>query len=421
MLRGMIHEPVMFLFKGIFMPFLGWLFIIPLTFIIPKKKNRIIFWGRDKGEFTDNVKYLFLHILSKHRNDFEAYFLTENSKVFDDLRYNKLPVLLYPGFKTAFKLLRSGIIVTDSDIWINNFRYHLLFRSYKVQLWHGVGLKKIGLDNSRVQRTMNHWIMRLYYFLKGRFVEYDLLISTSEMFTLRGYTTGLRKKQVINSGYPRNDVFFDCADCKIYLGTDRDAVLKIREFKENGYRIIVYLPTFRDSKKDAVTSRVLDVSAIDEFCKSNKILFIFKFHSWGILKDPILKKQLEQADNVMVYDNSGDIYPVLKEVDIMVSDYSSVYMDYLLLNKPIIFFTYDLEEYERLEREFYYEYDQLTPGEKCKNQKELLFEISEILNSAKDDFKKERVELSKKTFKYNDGRSSERIADYLREVVKTRS
>ncbi len=415
MLNGLIKNPLNFFYKGIFLPLLGWIFIVPLTYIIPRKKNRIIFWGRDKGEFTDNVKYLFLHIINNNKDDyFDPIFLTENPRVLKNLKENKLPVLFYPKIKAVFMLIRTGIIITDSDIWVNNYRYHLLFTSYKVQLWHGVGLKKIGLDNFRVQKTMSYKIMQLYHFLKGRFVEYDLLISTSEMFSKRGYPSGLNKKKILNSGYPRNDVFFNDSSKKIFIGTDKASIDKIEEYKGNGYKVVIYLPTFRDSKKDAVTAKVLDLVKIDEFCVKNKILFIFKFHSWGILQDPILKEQIDNAENVIVYDNSKDIYPALKNIDIMISDYSSVYMDFLLLNKPILFFTYDIDEYEKNEREFYYDYEALTPGVKCSTQEELLNEILNIIKDGDDIYRDQREVLCKKTFDNCDGKSSERIVKYLK-------
>ncbi len=415
MLKEIIKNPLNFFYKGIFLPLLGWIFIIPFMYIVPRKKNRIVFWGRDKGEFTDNVKYLFLRIINM--NDFEPYFLTESHEVVEDLRKNRLPVLFYPSIKTVLKLIRTGIIITDSDIWVNNYRYHLLFTSYKVQLWHGVGLKKIGLDNFYVQKTMNYKIMQLYHFLKGRFVTYDLLISTSEMFSKKGYPGGLNKKKIINSGYPRNDVFFDDSDEKVFIGTDRMSLERIVKSKKNGFKTIIYLPTFRDSKKDAVTAKVIDLVKLDEFCVTNKILFIFKFHSWGILKDPVLKEQINNSKNVIFYDNSKDIYPALPNLDIMISDYSSVYMDFLLLNKPILFFTYDLLEYEKNEREFYYDYETLTPGAKCCTQEELLNEILRIINDGEDIYKEQREELCKKTFEDCDGKSSDRIVGFLKNRI----
>ncbi len=408
MLKGLVRDPWGFFRHGLLLPLLGWLFIVPLALVVPRRKNLVILWGRDRGEFTDNVKYLYLHLFLQAEPGLEFHFLTESREVFNNLRAGKMPVLFFPGLRTAWLLLRAGVIVSDSDVWVNRFRYHLLFSAYKVQLWHGVGLKTIGLDNPRVQRMLDHFLMRAYFRLKGKLVRYDLLVSTGDAFIERGYPTGINKKKTIPAGYPRNDVFFRDFQGHEMLGVDLEALEKIKAFRSTGGRVAVYLPTFRDSGQDPITGRVVDIPGLDLFCRQNSLLLVFKFHSWGMLRDRETREQISAAANILIYDNSRDIYPALPHTDLMISDYSSVYMDYLLLDRPIVFFTYDLEDYLRNERDFYFSYDELTPGPKCRNQQELTEALAGILAGC-DDYREERAGLCRRTFNHRDGRAAERI------------
>lgn len=408
MAKKLIRNPLNFFWNGLFLPLLGWLFVVPLALIVPRRKKRMVLWGRDRGEFSDNVKYLYLHLFLASPQDFEFYFLTENESVSEQLSQKRMPVLLYPSLHSIWMLLRSSVVVTDSDVWINKFRYHLLFPAFKVQLWHGVGLKTIGLDNPQIKELLRHPIMRIYYGLKGKLVRYDLLITTGDGFTERGYVTGMNKKRIEPAGYPRNDVFF--TDFKGYerIGVDEAACTRIEAFKREGGKVAAYLPTFRDSGKDAVSNKILDIGVLDGFCREHRLLMIFKFHSWGMIRDPETKEAISRAQNVIIYDNSRDIYPVLPQVDVMISDYSSVYMDFLLLDRPILFFAYDLEEYMKNERDFYFSYDELTPGMKCADQNELLQGLKRCI-SGDDGFSPQRGILARKAFNDHDGRASVRI------------
>ena len=103
----------------------------------------------------------------------------------------------------------------------------------------------------------------------------------------------------------------------------------------------------------------------------------------------------------------------LLETDILITDYSSSYFDYLLLNRPIIFAPFDLDSYLNQERGFYFDYDSHTPGEKALNWDELLSCIENSVNNP-DNYKKQRQKLCKEFFEYMDGKDLGRIFSELR-------
>ena len=116
-------------------------------------------------------------------------------------------------------------------------------------------------------------------------------------------------------------------------------------------------------------------------------------------------------------DSNADIYPVLKYSDALITDYSSIYFDYLLLDKPIIYYPIDLEEYQKKCRGFYRPYEELTAGVKAYNEQELINAIQDVINGV-DDYKEERKVLRDKIFKYQDGRNCERVVEWIKNLDK---
>ena len=103
---------------------------------------------------------------------------------------------------------------------------------------------------------------------------------------------------------------------------------------------------------------------------------------------------------------------MLLECDILLTDYSSVYFDFLLLDRPIIYIPYDLEEYKR-ERGLLYDFDEVTCGDKTLTQKQFIESIKNNLeNPAKDELK--RKEITERFHLYNDGKASERLFNFIK-------
>ena len=121
---------------------------------------------------------------------------------------------------------------------------------------------------------------------------------------------------------------------------------------------------------------------------------------------------LDQLDNIGMISNNSDIYPLLPLFDCMITDYSSLYMDYLHLMRPILFFPYDKADYETRLREFQFEYDAMTPGPKCFTQGELLDNLQRIF-TAPDAYAKERKRLRNLAFSHHDALASARTAEHI--------
>ncbi len=116
----------------------------------------------------------------------------------------------------------------------------------------------------------------------------------------------------------------------------------------------------------------------------------------------------------MVTDNNieQDIYTVLNEFDCLITDYSSIYFDFLLTDKPIIFAPFDFKWYISNDRELYFDYKKVTPGPTCSNWKEVIDSIKVIKDNSHK-YENELSELKMKFHKYHDKENCKRVFDRI--------
>jgi len=333
--------------------FIGWVVIIPIAAVIPKKKNLIAFIGIYNGNFSGNVKYLYLYLQQTNYPEIDCYYLAENFKTYRTLKKNRLPVVFYPSIKGIIKLLRTNVVIVDSNKWISHFKCFLLFKSKKVQLWHGLGIKKIEVPiiREKMKRSLSR---RLRYTLINRLPKYDLLVSSSEFFSENKFKDAFYTKKIIEAGYPRNDVFFSPPVPSFFLETDTVTNSKILQKKKKGAKIILYAPTFRDTRIDMFhkeKNAKINLERLNRFAEKNNFLLVFKFHPI-----PSQSRKFAGYSHIIIYDNSKDIYPSLPLFDLLITDYSSIYMDFLLVDKPVIFFPYDYDFYIKNNRSIIFDY-----------------------------------------------------------------
>ncbi len=403
-------KTVIYYIKFFFISIIGWFIIRPIFSFLPKNKKRMVFIGRDNGKFLDSIKafYLYMHEITK--KTINIYFITENIETYNLLKLKKLPVLKYFSVKAFYTLLRANIVVVDNWQWIQNLKYHLVAGSKKIQIWHGVPLKKIELDNPTKKKGLSLLKAKIYNTLEGRYPKFFAVVSTSDFYTKHAFSKAFKAKNIITSGYPRNDVFFNSSNKLIWENTDLDNIKKIKQYKKEGYKIILYAPTFRDTGGDAIVEKALNLKTLSFFAKKNKFIFVLKFHP-----HPKFSYNISNHEFIVEYNNNKDVYPFIPLTDLLITDYSSIYFDYLLLNKPILFFPYDKEKYMKKDRNFIFDYEKMTPGLISYNQNELEENILKTID--KDSFKSKRDMIKKLAFTYHDGQASERIWTFIREKI----
>ena len=388
----------------------GLFVVTPLAYLVPKKRNLFLFIGGKDGRFRDNAKYLYLHLYRSRRDHIEFYFLTENRQVYEDLQQHQLPVVFYPTISTFYLMLRASVLVVDNFTWIYGRKYHFFMKAFTVQLWHGCSIKSLGLDNSFVQETLKPLWRRVLYAAKGRFPRYDLLLSTSRINTEKIFTPAFRFKEIIESGYPRNDILLTKTDDLDLIGADRHVLKKAAAEKNNGMKILLYAPTFRDTGQgdDFLDKGALDLALLERFAVENHLQIVFKIHPFREFP-----ADFSQYASLLKYDDNGDVYPLLPLVDLLVTDYSSIFFDFLYLDRPIVFFPYDLEKYMREDRNLKYDYHWVTPGPKCTNQKDLHSLITKCLAEDEKIHRQKRKDIFDMSFSHKTGSSAAQILDII--------
>jgi len=388
-----------------------WL-LIPIVNIFWPKKNIWLFIGRDNGRFIDNIKavFLFLHNNSNSYKEIDYYFITQDKNVFIELMKNNLPCLYYPTVKTIIKMLSAKVVFVDNYMWFRYLKFFFTYSAKKIQIWHGIGIKKIFLADKKSFPTFIHYIAGK---LSGNIINFDYLISTSEFFSKYFFSKSFKYKKIIETGYPRNDILFknnnDNIGSEHLLFSDLNIIKNVIAFKKDKYKIICYTPTFRDTGGDFLSDKIIDLNELNNFLKFHKMIFIVKFHP-----DPNFEyNYINNLDNILFYKNEYDIYPLLIYTDLLITDYSSLYFDFLLLDKPIILFPYDYNKYVTKDRELFFDYNFIMPGERAYNFEELIKVIKLILIEDKDFYLDKRIEIKKLAFKHNDNLSSKRIIDLI--------
>lgn len=355
--------------------------------IFPIKINRVLFLSDQRAELGANLKCI--------------YDVTPSDK------YEKI-VSLKPNryyhrkFKEKITLIYN--LTTSKYIILDDWsKFISIIKRRKkqeiVQLWHGPGAFKT-FGYSRIDRSKKNSKYSMHRnYTKAIVTAEDIRWCFAEGF-------GMDIKNVKATGFPRTDSLFD----KKYKDNIKKEFYK--EYPElKGKKIILFAPTYRGT---SLPSAYYDFDQLDlgkiKKGLGQKYAFIIKWH-------PAVYNKLEHNDlefdiskyKGLVYDfsNKRDINDLLIVADILITDYSSVIFDYLLLDKPIIYYAYDLDKYNE-ERGLYFDFKEYVYGDIATNINELIKFIKKP-NLAKE----KRKVFHNKFMSSCDGHSTEKTYDFI--------
>lgn len=236
---------------------------------------------------------------------------------------------------------------------------------------------------------------------------YDLLIAASEE-AKRNLATAfdLPPERIAVTGYPRNDALTGAA----VSARCGDTV----PFHRADHKLVIgYVPTFRDRTKiDLLADYRFDPRDVSRFLDERDGILWIKGHYADRGACPAHEKGTVNRVIFLSDSECPDIYPLLRHTDILITDYSSVYFDFLLLNRPIIFAPFDLEEYTQRDRGLYYRYETVTPGPKARDWPEVLALVEQVLEA--DEFwTQQRETICKRFNEFQDAGSSRRVYEAI--------
>ncbi len=395
--------------KDIAYGLIGWLFLAPITAAIPKRRDWIAVIGRGDGKFLDNTKYFFIESTLIEAPALRIVNITERADTLAWVQEHGLEAMQFPSLSSWWFLARCGTVVVDSIEWCERWRCFLLCRARKIQLWHGVGFKRIELDKwhneARGRKFMSSPLVLqarlLRKRLRGRIPRYAAVVTTSAFYRDEVFTSAFRQRYVLTTGYPRNGFgrLPGMARELALRNVDMQVLEQLDTWQTQRRRIVLVAPTFRDTRATPLCLDRERLAQLDAFCDEHGFEFLFKFHPYEKGSSDIHGRHL------WVLSTESDVYPLFPFLSGMVSDYSSIYMDFLLLDRPILFLTPDLEQYVARDRDIQFDFESMTPGPKFSDWDALL---EGLVKPEAEQWQQRRAELRLKAFDNIDQRSATR-------------
>ena len=346
------------------------IFFKSVNLLIPKNNNKYVFISNPL--YSDNCKYLYEYY---EENNLEKTIVWLSWKRKDYSLLNKYNFKYYNFF--SFKGLFH--FVTSKFIFSTHCEGQALKSSNQIyiDLWHGLPLKTI------------------YSLIKGNEtkvycsnVDYRIVptLEMKEIFE-KAFNSKNTKHKII--GQP----------CNIKL--DNKRILSNQLIQPNS-KIVLYVPTFRksdifdyDGEFQWFSDKNFDINSFNTFLNRENIVIFVKLHP---AEEKIVNLENISLSNIIIIktsyliDNNLDIYNLLPEIDTLITDYSSIYFDFLLYDKPIIFSIGDIENYKKNRGLAWSDYEQWMPGDKVYYQKEL-----EKALLKKDFYEEERKKVKEKS------------------------
>ncbi len=399
------------------------LFLIPiyfLSFLIPRNPKLWLFGSTFGNRFADNPKYFYLYCSQLYKNakntGIRAVWITKQKEIVRLLRKNGYEVYYRYSLKGIWCCLRGKVYIFDN--YSKDINFWLSAGAVKINLWHGIPLKKIQRDNCFDQvRNSKKWRDRWRYALRRMSDEkpsHYILTTSKKLIPI--FSSAFGTKRVLTSGYPRNDSLLSEKISNIKTKQEIQDEKRLFKFYQEGKfeRIIFYMPTFRDSEEKFF--QIISFERLNRFLLENKYLLCVKLHP----KSKLEKKfhELEKGKNpIIVLHSEDDPYIFLKKADMLITDYSSIFFDYLYLNRPLVFFAYDKEEYLTHSRKFYFDYNKITPGEKAETMEELFSAIKQGFEK-KQEWQEQRLYLKEKIFGSTNDLASKKLYFDIIKIIK---
>lgn len=352
------------------------------------KKKNILLMSETRVPISGNLKALDDRM--KERNVNKQYKISYS--FFKTLELSKINLML-KYLKLIWIVSKQKIIFIDDYSPI--FKFISLSKKTKlIQLWHaGVGFKSVGY--SRFGFSGPHPYLSCHRKYNYAVVGAEALVPVyEEVF-------GIKKEKILPYGLPRLDDFLD--EKKIEIAKEK---IYSKYPKLQKKHIILFAPTFRGrGQRDAYYPyQNLNLKEIFDLCKKENYIFLIKMH-------PFIRKKIEIPDeykeSILDLSNYPDINELFYITDILITDYSSNIYDFSLLNKPIIFYTFDLDEYQIINK-VHRAIKEYAPGKICMKFENVIKSIYE------KDFEIEKLnKFREENFSIHNSKASDLIIDNI--------
>ena len=334
-----------------------------------------LFSSTDNSHYNYNSRYLFEYV-KENLPEITPLFVINDPELRNSLssKYGKQYFIETESIQGIRQALSAGVWFTSAGLPAYGTGLHK--KRLIINLWHGVPLKKIALLDPNLKKAAR------IYFKKIFSENYTCILTTShELIPLMARSFAVSEDKIKVWGQPRNDGLFQKNDCREILG---QLFPDLPEYTKT----VLYAPTFRDyGQVQLFPFKDFDQKQLEAFLdEKNMLLFIRTHVAEQGSAVPYLGKRIRFLGNEQAEDVTG----ILNIFDCLITDYSSIYIDYLLTDKPMIFLPYDRQQY--LDgRGMNFDYDDVTPGPKPETFNDFL----DALSPKEDFWKSERTRVNR--------------------------
>jgi CDP-glycerol glycerophosphotransferase (TagB/SpsB family) len=374
------------------------------VFINNKNSEIILFGARDGQYYMDNSRALF-EWYAAHKKNSTFFWMTTSPEVESLLKSKNLPVARIDSLRGIFLLYKAKYAFYTNRLRDIAIDYRAVPSNLKmIFLSHGQSVK-----NTRLTVKVKVDAGFRNDSLKAAAQTVFALSTSPFMAQVQAESNGLKPETYRHTGFPRNDWMFNPPSEAFDAWGN---FTKGKKYK----KVVLYAPTWRRTapKTMMFPFKDFDTAALVKYVEENDILLLLRPH----LQDLTNNAACAKVNRTLVALSPNIRLATIKEfveanfllpfVDALITDYSSIYHDFLLLNRPILFVPYDLTTFD-LVNGFKYPYLENLPGPIISSQAQLLDEFS-ALGTGNDQFLEQRKRLANLIYTFQDGFASERLA-----------
>lgn len=344
--------------------------------LFPKKKKLVLFNAWFGQKYFDNTRYVYEYLIN--HSDYKALWLTRSEDVFLQLKRDGKPVAKVNSLKATWSQIRAQAVF--STMQFSDYNTWLLSKCIFIDLSHGHPIKDPGhlMRNHYDRLVTKSFLNRNYYYA---------IVSSNFSKSHYHDAIDIPDSHIFISDFARNDVLFEES-----LRRGKNEV--IDQIKGNR-KAIVYMPTHRSEGKIVMNMNdLLPLADIQSFCEKNNYVFLIKKHYYH-------SNEVEDLDSYpSIFDiTNEEIDPqvILFQADMLISDYSACFIDYMLLKRPIIFYHYDFDYFTKKERTFYIDFKKIDIAPIAYTKEDLLKAILEAAVQ-EDSYLERRMRFAQETY-----------------------
>lgn len=383
------------------------------------------------GRFIENQRAIFEHVKNDESIRKIIFYRgpTPNLEIEGGIRYEAVRL----GSLRSFLLLArckvlfvTHSISMDFSLRWGGRQFSILKLNMRqrivVNLWHGIPLKR--LLYAANEETLKHTDRIQYRFEERK--HYAGLIASSDIdsYAMAAMFYPANYRQVWVTGLPRNDFLLQEESLlPVYI---RDSIKRIRDIRKNR-KLIVYAPTYRqtDVSDQAFYYQFSDqeIAKLQVLLHANNAILGYRPHYF---KNSSQYFNLDKyIDDELIFDFSQAKVPefsaLARECDLLVTDYSSVFIETLYLGKPAICFAYDLEHYKSSQDGLLYDLSLVFPGPACTDFEGLLEHLGRALQTPAPRQTQKIQDIQKFFFNFRDTANAERVVQRIKNLCITNS